>query len=155
MSLTRPAAGGESCFAGFFLNLFCLLKSQCLGSSVANLGRSVVLDSARIYEAGFLCPLCAMSLEELEGSSVKLNQSLLNNRLILAVSSLDVHHLGDGHTACNPLICRLGQVGNLGQVSVVAVLDQQRCNPESSSNRNRSWTGMRIFLHIPGNDAGR
>jgi len=59
-----------------------------------------------------------------EGSAVQLYQSLADNGLILTVSSLDVHHLGHGHTACNPLFSRAGQVRNLGQVAGVTVLDE-------------------------------
>ena len=65
-----------------------------------------------------------MRREVLERLSIQLYEGFADNRLVLAVSSLDVHHLGDGHTACDPLLSRLGQVGNLGQVSVIAVLDQ-------------------------------
>ena len=65
-----------------------------------------------------------MLAEELEGSAFQLHQSLADNGLVCTVTALDVHHLGDGHTAGNPLLSGLGQVGNLGQVTGVAVLDQ-------------------------------
>ena len=68
-----------------------------------------------------------MCFEILERSTVKLYQSLADDRLILAMSSLHVHHLGDRHTACNPFISRFGQIGNLGEVSCVSILDQHEC----------------------------
>ena len=43
------------------------------------------------------------------------------------MAALDVHHLGDGHTAGNPLFCGSLQVGNLGQVAGVTILDQHEC----------------------------
>ena len=68
-----------------------------------------------------------MCLEVLERSAVKFNQCLADDRLVLAVSSLHIHHLGDRHAACNPLLSRLGQIGDLGEISGVAVLDQHEC----------------------------
>ena len=44
-----------------------------------------------------------MSSEILEGSAVQLYESLANNGLVGTVTTLDVHHHGDGHTACDPL----------------------------------------------------
>ena len=81
----------------------------------------------RIYIAGVLRPLFSVCLEVFEGLAIQLNQSLTDNRLVFAMSSLHVHHLGDGHTACNPLSCRFGQVGNLGKVTIVTILDQHEC----------------------------
>ena len=40
------------------------------------------------------------------------------------MSSLNVHHLGNRHTARNPFFRRPGQVGNLGKITIVAILDQ-------------------------------
>ena len=48
-------------------------------------------------------PLVSVCLKEFERLAVKLNQSLADNRLVLAKSSLHVHHLCDRHTARNPL----------------------------------------------------
>ena len=68
-----------------------------------------------------------MRLEEFERSAIQLNECLLDNRLVLAVTSLHVHHLCDRHTAGYPLICRSREVGNLGKISGVAILDQHEC----------------------------
>ncbi len=106
------------------LEKLCFFKSEGLGGQVANLGGAVVLDGARVGKAGFHCPLGSVLFEEFEGLTVEFNQCLADNGLILAVASFDIHHLGDGHTACDPLVCGLGEVGNLGKVSVVAVLNQ-------------------------------
>ena len=109
------------------LYLFTLLKSQSSGCDIAYLGRSVVLDCSREYIRGLNSPLISVCFKIFEWLTIKLNKCFLDNRLVLAMSSLDIHHLGDRHTACNPLTCRCGQVGNLGKVSCVAVLDQHEC----------------------------
>ena len=68
-----------------------------------------------------------MLSEVLEGSALQFHQSLADNGLVGTVTALDVHHLGDGHTAGNPLFSGSLQVGHLGQVAGVTVLDQHSC----------------------------
>ena len=86
--------------------LLSLLKLQSLSCLVAYLCWSPVLDWARIYVACVLSPLLAMSSEELERSTIELNKSLADNRLVSTVATLDVHHHCDRHTTCDPLLCR-------------------------------------------------
>ena len=109
------------------MKLFAFFESEGNGSCIANLGRSEILDSAGINEAGIFCPFGSVSFKELEGCAVKLNKSLADNGLVLAVSSFDVHHLGHRHTACNPFFSRLAEVGNLGKIAGVAILNKHEC----------------------------
>ena len=104
-----------------------LFQSQGSGGQVADFGRSEVLDGTGVGVAGFHSPLSAIFCEELEGCAVQFNQSLADNGLVSTMAALDVHHLGDGHTACDPLFSGSLQVGDLGQVTGVAVLDQHGC----------------------------
>ena len=101
-----------------------LLQSQGSGGQVANLAGTPILDSTGIDEAGLDSPGLSVLSEVLEGSALQFNQSLTDNGLVSTVTALDVHHLGDGHTAGNPLFSGSLQVGNLGQIAGVAVLDQ-------------------------------
>ena len=95
-------------------NLFCLLKSKSYGCDITNFSRSVVLDCTGILEAGINRPLFTVSFEVLERCTVKFNKSFFDNRLVFAMSSLDVHHLGDRHTTGNPFTGRSRKIGNLG-----------------------------------------
>ncbi len=104
--------------------LLLVLQSQRLCRGVTDLSGSVVLNSAGIDEGSLHRPFCSVCRKELERCAVKLNECLSDNGLIFAVSALDVHHLGDGHAACYPLFCRCREVGDLGEVSCEAVLDQ-------------------------------
>ena len=100
------------------------LQRQRLRRDIADFGRSIILDRTRIDKAGFLGPLFTMRLKELERLAIQFDQRLLDDRLVLTVTALDVHHLRDRHTAGNPLCGRLRQVGDLGEISVVAILDE-------------------------------
>ena len=101
-----------------------LFQSQGSGGQVTDFGGSEVLDGTGVGEAGFHSPLFAVGSEELEGGTLQFYQSLADNGLVSTVAALDVHHLGDGHTTCDPLFSGSLQVGNLGQVAGVAVLNQ-------------------------------
>ena len=72
-----------------------LLQSQGSGGQVADFGGSEVLDSTGIGEAGLNSPQLAMFSEELEGSAIQFHQSLTDNGLVSAVTTLlglPVHH---------------------------------------------------------------
>ena len=120
----KPPGFGKN--PGGFESLSALFKSKGLGGLIADLGRTVILDGAGVDVGSLDCPLGAMLFEVAEGLSVQLDQSLANDGLVGAVAALDVHHLGDGHTAGDPLLGGLGEVGNLGQIAGVAVADQHK-----------------------------
>ena len=101
-----------------------MLKSESSGGQIANFSRTVVLDSTRVGEAGLNSPLFTVCFEELERLAIEFNESLADNRLVFAVSSFHVHHLGDRHTTGDPLFSRLRDVGYLGKVTGETVLDQ-------------------------------
>lgn len=65
-----------------------------------------------------------MLSELLEGCAVKLYEGLTDHRLHLAVTTLHVHHHGDGHTTGLPLIGRSREVLDDGHVTGLAVGDQ-------------------------------
>ena len=96
-----------------------LLQSQGSGGQVADLGGSKVLDGTGIGEAGLNGPLLAMRGEELEGCAVQLHQRLADHRLVSTVAAFHVHHLGNGHTAGDPLFSGSLQVGNLGPINAL------------------------------------
>ena len=108
-------------------DLFLMFQCQSDGCDITHFCWSVVLNSTWIYEAGILSPFFAVRFEVLKRCTVQFNQSFSDNRFVFAMSSFDVHHLGDWHTTCNPFTCRCRQVRYFGKVSVVTILDQHKC----------------------------
>ena len=106
--------------------LFSLLKLQSLRRLVANLRRTEILDRTRIYIAGCQRPLLAMCCERLERRTIQLHQSLLDNRLHLAMTTLHVHHHRYGDTTCDPLISRSCRVANRRHITRLTCCDQAR-----------------------------
>ena len=106
------------------VSLFLLFEFEGDGGFVANLGGTPVLDGAGINVAGLACPLLTGGSEGLEGCSVELHERLADHGLHLAVTFLHVHHHGDGHTTCNPLVGRSGCVLHDGHVAGLAVSDE-------------------------------
>ena len=62
-----------------------------------------------------------MSSELLEGCTVELDEGLADNGLHLTCTTLHIHHHGDGHTTCNPLVGRSGGILHDGHVTGLAV----------------------------------
>lgn len=68
-----------------------------------------------------------MSGKSLEGSTVQLHESLTDNRFHLTVTTLHVHHHGDGHTTSHPLVSRSSSVLHDSHVTSLAIGNQLGC----------------------------
>ena len=110
-----------------YKSVLSLLQLQSLSRLVANLRRTEVLDRTRIYIASSQSPLVTVSGERLERSAVKLNQSLLDNRLHLAMTFLHVHHHSNRDTTGDPLISGSGRVTYGRHITCLTGGDQARC----------------------------
>src|SRR5699024_5159586 len=63
----------------------------------------------------------------LERHNVQLHQRLLDNWLHFTVATFPVHHLGAGHTACNPFFGRRSSLAYRRHVTGRSVSNQCRC----------------------------
>ena len=94
------------------LGLAELLEEQGVGSLVNQLLGTKELDGTGIDVACLQRPLLTILDKMLEGSALKVNQRLTDNGLVLAGTTLDVHHHGDGHTTSNPILSLASQMGD-------------------------------------------
>ena len=101
-----------------------MLVAQSLGSLVADLGGTEVLDRAGIDVGRLPLPFVALCGESLEGSTVEVHEGLADNGLHLAVALLHIEHHSDGHTASHPLCRGLGGILHDGHVASLAVSDE-------------------------------
>ncbi len=77
-------------------------------------GRAVELDGTGASVVVVELPALAGLGELLEGKASELDEGLLDDGLVLALSSLHVHHHGDGAASGGPLVNGLAEVGDGG-----------------------------------------
>ena len=103
------------------IQLLALLEFECHGALVANFGRSKVLNGAGIHEASVFCPFFAVCGKLFEGSAIQANECFFDDGFHFTVATFHVHHHGDGHTTCYPLVCGSGSVTNDCHVAGLSV----------------------------------
>ena len=115
-----------------FKSLLCVsLRNELLNIRSLNHKVEFVASSARELNGSWgnvaieVSPLVADSLESFEHSAVEFDESLLNDRLVLARTSLEVHHGGKGASrSCPVLGVLVSQVVDTGHVAGDTLLDK-------------------------------
>ena len=105
--------------------LLTLLKLEGLAGLIAHVRGTKVLNRTWVDIVSLDCPLLAICGEELEWAAIELDESLLDDRLHLAIALLHVHHRGDRDTTCEPLRSGLSRVANRAHIASLTRCDKE------------------------------